>query len=235
MMKKKIILVLIYFSFSYLTIVCIKSYFFDIYEINNNMMKPTLSKGDHILINKFAYGYISNSQIPILKYFFNKIVLNDKPEKGDIIFYIDYNNRFRLSRVIGEPGDFIIMKKNRLSINNINIEYKQLEKHFVYCSKKRFNRLQYTEILSKDIKYKITNFVQNNFEIQVPKNQFFLSNDNRGCMLKKENQKSYLIDKERIIGKAQFFLYSININLNKLEKINLFKYYDFKKFLKSID
>lgn len=242
MIKQKIKLFLIYIFFSFLTIVFVKSFIFENFEVKDNMMQQSLIPGDHILITKFSYGYNSNTVIPILKFLFKdnslkKKIFNQEPSRGHIVLYIDNNKKYRVSRVIGKSGDFVKIIRDKLTINNQTINYKLLDRYSVRCNKKKIRKFKYREILTDKENYVIflNNNMSNDFEIKVPKNYFLLLNDNRGCMYKKENLNSYLIKEENIIGKAQFILFSLDQNLSKIGRLNLLKYLIFSRIFKKIN
>jgi signal peptidase I len=89
------------------------------FKIPSGSMIPTLLVGDHLLVNKFAYG----TKIP----FTDKFILPgiDDIERGDVIVFIypDYENDpskkgvHYIKRVIGLPGDNVDIKGRNLYIN----------------------------------------------------------------------------------------------------------------------
>jgi len=90
----------------------IRSFWVEPFKIPSGSMKPTLLVGDFILVNKYTYGI----RIPVI----NKKVLEVNPvRKGDVVVFrypidptVDY-----IKRVVGVPGDKVVYKGKRLTIN----------------------------------------------------------------------------------------------------------------------
>ncbi|MDY6864213.1 MAG: signal peptidase I [Thermodesulfobacteriota bacterium] len=83
------------------------------YKIPSGSMKPTLLVGDHILVNKFIYGW----NYPFTK---NKIFNLKTPKREDIIVFscpVDTKKDF-IKRVIGLPKERIQIKNKKIYINN---------------------------------------------------------------------------------------------------------------------
>jgi signal peptidase I len=90
----------------------LRSFFFEPFKIPSGSMIPTLQIGDFILVNKFAYGV----RFPVI----NKKFLDiGKPQRGDVVVFrypvdetVDY-----IKRVVGVPGDVVVYKNKRLTVN----------------------------------------------------------------------------------------------------------------------
>ncbi len=75
-------------------------------------MKPTLLVGDFILVNKYTYGI----RIPVIN---KKVVPVNDVKRGDVVVFrypadpsVDY-----IKRVVGTPGDKVVYRNKRLTIN----------------------------------------------------------------------------------------------------------------------
>ncbi|HET9958886.1 MAG TPA: signal peptidase I [Polyangiaceae bacterium] len=83
----------------------------DHYVVPTGSMEPTVRIGDHILVNKAAYGL----RVPFTSFWLStvhapdrgSVVVVDPPEPGPVL----------LKRVIGLPGDLIEVRAGRLTIN----------------------------------------------------------------------------------------------------------------------
>ena len=84
--------------------------------INGDSMKPTLSDGDIIIIDKISYT-------------------NEDPERFDMIAFkykYDYSQMY-IKRVIGMPGETIYMEDNKIFILNEDTgDYEQLKEYYGY-------------------------------------------------------------------------------------------------------
>lgn len=96
----------------------LRSFLFEAYQIPSSSMRPDLTVGDFILVNKFSYGF----RMPIT----NQVVIPvSDVERGDIVVFEDQEvrNRDLIKRVIGLPGDTITYTDKKLTINGHPLEY----------------------------------------------------------------------------------------------------------------
>jgi signal peptidase I len=90
----------------------IRSFVVQAFKIPSGSMLPTLQIGDHILVNKFAYGV----RLPIVDALLLKV---SQPHRGDVIVFIypeDPDKDF-IKRVVGVAGDTIEVRSKRLYVN----------------------------------------------------------------------------------------------------------------------
>lgn len=97
--------------------VFIRTFVIQAFKIPSGSMIPTLLIGDHLLVNKFIYGikvpFTGTTLVPI-----------KDPGRGDIIVFrypLDKSTDY-IKRVIGTPGDTILIKDQVVTINGEKIE-----------------------------------------------------------------------------------------------------------------
>jgi signal peptidase I len=90
----------------------IRTFVVQAFKIPSGSMKDTLLIGDHILVNKFAYGI----NVPYLD---KTLLAMDKPDRGDIVvfrFPLDPEKDF-IKRVVGVAGDEILIRDKTVFVN----------------------------------------------------------------------------------------------------------------------
>ncbi len=95
----------------------IRAFIIQAFKIPSGSMIPTLLVGDHILVNKFIYGI----KIPFVD---KKLFAFKEPQRGDVIVFIyplDPTKDF-IKRVVGLPGDSIVLKEDEVYINGEQYE-----------------------------------------------------------------------------------------------------------------
>ena len=113
----------------------------------------------------------------------NKITYRfNNPQRGDIvIFKSPQNKKFDyIKRIIALPGEKINLKDGKVFINS--------------------SYLNESAYLAKDIYTKGSNFLPEEEELEIPKNQYFLIGDNR--LHSSDSREWGFITRENIIGKA---------------------------------
>ena len=91
----------------------IRQFIVEAFKIPSGSMIPTLTIGDHLLVNKFVYG----PRIPFTdSRFFNW----KEPKRGEIIVfkYPENEEKNFIKRVVGVPGDKIEIRNGKLFIND---------------------------------------------------------------------------------------------------------------------
>lgn len=105
----------------------IRSFIIEAFKIPSPSMVPTLVIGDHLFVNKFAYGI----RIPFTK---KRIVDIGTPQRGDVVVFIfpgdkDKNilkQRDFIKRVIGIPGDEVRVAGTDVFVNGALVEKTRL-------------------------------------------------------------------------------------------------------------
>ena len=207
----------------------LRSFLYEPFKIPSSSMVPTLTVGDLILVNKFTYGI----RLPILN---RKIIDVGTPQRGDVMVFkypkdlsLDY-----IKRVVGVPGDKIVYKNKRLTVNGQALAYQPLADYL------DDERLTYSKQFQENLTgrdHKILNddnapsYVQNpdafpqhelctynaeGFACTVPAGQYFMMGDNRDNSL--DSRYWGFVPDKNIVGKA-FFVW---MNLSNIKRIGSF-------------
>lgn len=95
-----------------LAVLLFRSFLFEPFRIPSESMLPGLIDGDFILVSKFSYGL----RLPLL----NTLLLpTGDPQRGDVIVFRSPSDPDTnlIKRLIGLPGDHIVVRNNRLYVN----------------------------------------------------------------------------------------------------------------------
>ncbi len=90
----------------------IRAFIVQAFKIPSGSMEPTLLIGDHLLVNKFAYGI----KLPLVD---QKVLVFNEPEREDIIVFIFPKDKSKdfIKRVVGVPGDTVEIRRKKIYIN----------------------------------------------------------------------------------------------------------------------
>jgi signal peptidase I len=95
----------------------IRTFIVQAFKIPSGSMIPTLQIGDHILVNKLAYGI----RVPLWGHY---LVDFGKVHRGDVIVFIFPEDRSKdfIKRVIGVAGDTVEIRGKKIYINGQQID-----------------------------------------------------------------------------------------------------------------
>jgi signal peptidase I len=102
-----------------LIVLLLRTFVFEPFRIPSASMMPGLVAGDFIFVSKYSYGL----RLPVTN---TKIVPIGEPQRGDVVVFrlpSDPTIHF-IKRLIGLPGDHIVVRDNRLTINGAAIPTK---------------------------------------------------------------------------------------------------------------
>lgn len=91
----------------------IRTFVVQAFKIPSGSMIPTLEIGDHILVNRFIYGFrIPYSRVRLLPF--------TMPERGDVIVFVypEDNSKDFIKRVVGVGGDTVEIRNKRIYVNS---------------------------------------------------------------------------------------------------------------------
>jgi signal peptidase I len=170
------------------------------FKIPTPSMEDNLLVGDHLLVNKFAYGapgFVLDDALPLREI-----------RRGDIIvfkFPRDVSKHY-VKRVIGLPGDRIRVEDDQVSINGhpLKESYKRL--------KPDFNREPFPPLRGSPSNYQYEGVqgwyepFRQKGEIVVPEGQYFAMGDNRDDSL--DSRYWGFVPRSLIVGKALVIYWS---------------------------
>src|SRR5213593_4032305 len=95
----------------------IRTFIVQAFKIPSGSMIPTLQIGDHILVNKLAYGI----RVPFWDHYLAHF---KSPERGDVLVFIFPEDRSKdfIKRVIGVSGDVVEVRAKKVYINGKPVE-----------------------------------------------------------------------------------------------------------------
>ena len=102
-----------------LIVLLVRAFVFEPFRIPSASMMPGLVAGDFIFVSKFSYGL----RLPVTN---TKILPIGEPRRGDVIVFrlpSDPSVHF-IKRLVGLPGDHIVVRDNRLTVNGAPIPIK---------------------------------------------------------------------------------------------------------------
>jgi signal peptidase I len=186
----------------------IRQFVLEAFKIPSGSMIPTLTIGDHLLVNKFVYG-------PRIPFTDTRIFTWKEPKRGDIIVFKYPENETKnfIKRVIGLPGDKISIKDGKLFINDQSIQVSDLGiyggegqgTNSPYYPKPRLLEEQLGTV-KHQILYLHDQSGYNFGPILVPKDSIFVMGDNRDNS--QDSRVWGFVNYNKILGKALIIYWS---------------------------
>ena len=95
----------------------IRTFIVQAFKIPSGSMIPTLQIGDHILVNKLAYGI----RVPLYGHYLMDF---GKVQRGDVIVFIFPEDRSKdfIKRVVAVAGDTVEIRGKKISINGKQVD-----------------------------------------------------------------------------------------------------------------
>jgi len=167
----------------------IRTFIVQAFKIPSGSMIPTLQIGDHILVNKLAYGI----RVPFLE---DYVIDFSKPKRGDVIVFIFPEDRSKdfIKRVIGLPGETLEVRNKKVYINGKPLEDKYV--HFIFPPEER---------APGDVSFDVSD-KRDYGPVTVPERHYFMMGDNRD---NSEDSRYWgFMPADYIKGKALFVYFS---------------------------
>lgn len=170
------------------------------FKIPSGSMIPSLQIGDHILVNKLAYGIqipgdceFEMSLLPVTCYSSDLMVDFGPPERGDVIVfrYPEDEQKDFIKRIIGVPGDAV-----------------QIRNKIVYVNGEPFQDATFTQRVDPGIIDGRINPRDNYGPVTVPPHSYFVMGDNRDQSL--DSRFWGYVREHKIKGRAFLVYWSWN-------------------------
>ncbi len=202
----------------FLLVLLLRSFLFEPFRIPSDSMTPTLLHGDFILVNKFDYGI----RLPVVN---EKVVDLGEPARGDIVVFrypVDSKTPY-IKRVIGVPGDHVVYRNKKLTINGKEMPLSLTgvfhtdgiarDNNGMYEYREQLGPLQHN-ILMLPPDYPA--MMSDNVDLIVPEGSYFVMGDNRDNS--KDSRYWGFVPDENLVGRA-FFIW-MNWSSGGLLKFN---------------
>ncbi len=212
-----------------LAVFLLRSFLVEPFKIPSGSMIPTLLVGDFILVNKYTYGV----RLPVLN---KKIVELNSPQRGDVVVFryppdpsLDY-----IKRVVGLPGDKLVYRNKKLTINGQEVVQKKtddyLDRDRLFYTPRFVETLGSVEhhilvepdappFVQQIVRFPHSDNCHYNSEgvsCEVPAGHYFMMGDNRDNS--QDSRFWGFVPDENLVGKA-FFIW---FNFGDLKRIGSF-------------
>lgn len=167
-------------------------------EVPTGSMKPTILKGDRILVNKMAYDLrLPFTHISLLKI--------SEPARGDIIIFDSKASDKRLvKRVAGIPGDIVELKNNILHINGERLAYK-----FINSTNLTTDKLENLQGIEHAVRVNNKGSRLSSFKpIKVPAGYYLALGDNRDNSA--DSRVIGFVPRDEIVGRSRSVILSFD-------------------------
>jgi len=187
-----------------------KSVIADWNVVPTGSMKPTIVEGDRVFVNKLAYDL----KIPYTTW---HIAQWDDPQRGDIVvFYSPEDGKRLIKRIVGVPGDSVLMQNNQLIINGEKVKYETVDELpdtgvFPIRDSDQYQVIEFLDGTHHPIMISPHRPALRSFgPVMVPEESFLMLGDNRDNSA--DSRYFGLVARSRIVGRASSVVISLDIN-----------------------
>lgn len=180
-----------------LVVLVVRCFVFEPFRIPSASMMPGLKDGDFIFVSKYRYGL----RLPIIN---TRILQTGTPQRGDVIVFrlpSDRSTDF-IKRLIGLPGDHVVVKDNRVFINGTEV-YQRTDGHYRGDGEFSGADLALENLGGKD---HVIMFAPDrparDFDAVVPEGHYFFMGDNRNDSADGRFALVGFVPEENIVGPA---------------------------------
>jgi signal peptidase I len=179
-----------------LIVLIVRSFLFEPFRIPSASMMPNLVDGDFVFVNKFVYGL----RLPVIN---TKVLSTGQPRRGDVVVFrlpSDPSIHY-IKRLIGLPGDHIVVHDNHLTINGSAVP---LQADGIYSGGYGFSGSQLgVERLGDDHQIMLaTDRISTDYDAIVPAEHYFFMGDNRNDSQDSRFPQVGFVPAENLVGRA---------------------------------
>jgi len=180
-----------------LVVFVFRSFLFEPFRIPSASMMPGLVEGDFILVNKFTYGL----RLPVIN---TKMLSVGEPRRGDVVVFRSPSEPSKnlIKRLIGLPGDHIVVKDNQLWVNGTVIPQSPAGSYRddygfagAPLEKERIGTADHLIMLAPTL-------TATDFEGTVPPGHYFFMGDNRNDSADSRFPNVGFVSEDHLIGHA---------------------------------
>ena len=179
-------------------------------QVPSGSMIPSILQGDRIVVDKLAYDL----RVPFT---LQRVARWSDPQRSDIVtFESPEDGKLLVKRVIGVPGDVVMLRENRLSVNGEPAHYSEVDSATlpepVVTALNKTN-VAYEEVLgnSRTImlhKQRHAIIRANYGPVEVPPGFYLVLGDNRDNS--QDSRVIGLVSRDSILGKANKIAFSLD-------------------------
>lgn len=193
----------------------VRIFLFQPFNIPSGSMIPTLLIGDYLFVSKYSYGY-SRYSIPFGLNLFSGRIWAKEPDRGDVVVFKlpRDNDTDYIKRVIGLPGDDIIVRDGTIYINGQAAPQTPAGEYL--GPEEREPKPRYEETLPNGVKHYVLHWQReadhdNAGPFKVPAGHYFLMGDNRDNSIDSRvpsNRGVGYVPAQNLIGRAEIIFFS---------------------------
>lgn len=182
-------------------IVSLRAFFYEPFRMPSGSMLPTIEVGSYMVIKKYGYGNYGTYGVTIAK-----TKQGADLNRGDLVVFdypLDPSVSY-IKRVIGVPGDKVVLKNRQLFLNGrlVNSSEDVVQAQFAYDPTGKYTLV--SERLSGE-SYRVA-YIEGRprapIEVVVPRNSYFVLGDNRDNS--RDSRHFGFIPKGNVVGKVVY-------------------------------